>query len=302
MITKQKKSLFKRQKLLLALLQSFGGRLSNIDLQKYLFLYTETCENEKSYEFVPYKYGCFSFQSYADRRRFKEVGAILGDDDWHLVDGEDYISQVSKEEQKKLTLFSNKYKKLKGDKLVRHIYDNYPYYAINSEIASRIMDEDGLTAIKKARPSKRKPVFYTIGYEGQSFENYLNRLLLNNISVLCDVRKNPLSRKYGFSKSTLSETLNKLGIEYIHMPELGIISDKRQELKTQKDYDRLFDDYEATTLAQNNEALDALEVVMKKHKRVAITCFEATHCMCHRGRVAKALAERPSWEYDIVHI
>ncbi|WP_348602891.1 DUF488 family protein [Bartonella tribocorum] len=42
--------------------------------------------------------------------------------------------------------------------------------------------------------------FFTIGYEGKSLENYLNCLLENNIKILCDVRKNPISRKYGFSK------------------------------------------------------------------------------------------------------
>ena len=71
--------------------------------------------------------------------------------------------------------------------------------------------------------------------------------------MLCDVRKNPLSRKYGFSKSTLSETLNKLGIEYTHLGALGIASEKRQYLNAQSDYDRLFDEYENTILAQNKK-------------------------------------------------
>ncbi|WP_022708770.1 hypothetical protein [Bartonella bovis] len=68
MQTTKGKTLFKRQKLLLALLQEFGGCLSNIDFQKYLFLFTQW-EEKQSYEFVPYKYGCFSFQSYADKRK-----------------------------------------------------------------------------------------------------------------------------------------------------------------------------------------------------------------------------------------
>ncbi|MCZ2204432.1 DUF488 domain-containing protein [Bartonella sp. A05] len=302
-MTQQKKSLFGRQKLLLALLQAFGGRLLNTDLQKYLFLFTEMCEQDKSYEFVPYKYGCFSFQSYADRRRLEEVGAIVKTEDWQIAeDADDYISALSSSIQKKVIRFSEKFKNMKGNDLVRYIYKNYPYYAINSEIAPKIMSAEELIKIKQAKPDDKSYKFFTIGYEGQSFENYLNRLIKNNIKVLCDVRKNPLSRKYGFSKSTLSETLNKLGIEYIHFAELGIVSEKRQALHTQRDYDKLFDEYEHTTLAQNKKAVYKLLEIFSDKKRVAITCFEAKSCMCHRSRVARALSKHPSWKYDIVHI
>ncbi len=303
MSIKKKKSLFGRQKLLLALLEAFGGRLSSLDLQKYLFLYTEICQKDKSYEFVPYRFGCFSFQSYADRRRLTEVGAILPEDNWCLAEeNTNYIDQVSNDDKKKIILFKDKYKNICGENLIKEIYRNYPYYAINSEISQDLMSDKELSVIENSKPVDESHAFFTIGYEGQSFENYLNRLIKNNVKVLCDVRKNPLSRKYGFSKTTLSETLKKLGIEYIHIPELGIVSDKRQELKTQSDYNRLFDDYEKTTLRDNEDALDKLVAIFQKHKRIAITCFEADHCMCHRGRVAKAISNRPEWDYKINHI
>lgn len=299
----REKRLLSRQKLLLALLQVFGRRLPGIELQKYLFLFTEKYQTgNKSYEFVPYSYGCFSFQSYADRRRLTEVGVIAKGDDWQLTGKGNYLEQVSPENRDKLHSFHHTYKHLRGDELVRHIYRNYPYYAINSEIAADIMSQDELDTITAARPAKTRRAFFTIGYEGQSFENYLNRLLKNNIRLLCDVRKNPLSRKYGFAKSTLSETLKKLDIEYSHIPELGIVSSTRQKLKTQADYESLFKDYEASTLKQNVEALDKLEKLFMKHKRIAITCFEASHTMCHRSRVAKAMRARPGWKYPIVHI
>ena len=116
------------------------------------------------------------------------------------------------------------------------------------------------------------------------------------------MRRNPLSRKYGFSKKTLSETLKKIGIEYVHIPELGIASDKRRELNTQADYDRLFDSYEKQELKRNKTALKQLFDIFLDRKRVAITCFEAQVCMCHRGRVAKALSRLPEWQYNTSHI
>ena len=296
-------TLYARQKILLALLQTFGGELGSINLQKYLFLFTETCQSEKSYEFVPYRFGCFSFQSYADRRKLIEFGILADSEQWSLLPTDvDYLAMLNRTDQKKMALFFKRFKSLKGDNLVKEIYRRFPYFAIRSEIAIGLMDAEELQAIEKARPDQSEPAFFTIGYEGRSFENYLNRLIRNDVRVLCDVRKNPLSRKYGFSKKTLSETLNKLGIGYVHLPDLGIISDKRRELNSQSDYNRLFKEYEATTLKQNGAALDELADIFAQKGRVAITCFEAEHCMCHRGRVANAISSRPGWDCPIVHI
>ena len=293
--------MFYRQKILLALIEAFGGRLKSRDLQKYLFLFTEKCQQDKSYEFVPYKYGCFSFQSYADRRNLAKAGHLATDDDCVLNES-GYLDKLNKGDAQKILAFKDHYKDLAGNKLIEEVYRDFPYYAINSEIADRLMSPDELTAIQEKRPSQNAPCFFTIGYEGQSFENYLNRLITNNVALLCDVRRNPLSRKYGFSKSTLSDSLEKLGIGYQHIPQLGIVSEKRQELKTQADYDRLFDEYEKTTLKDNSEAIKKLHELVKKHKRVAITCFEAEPCQCHRGRVAKQLSKLSDWDYPIEHI
>ncbi|MDA0966074.1 MAG: DUF488 domain-containing protein [Proteobacteria bacterium] len=293
--------MFYRQKVLLALIEAFGGTLKSRDLQKYLFLFTQKCQQEKSYEFVPYKYGCFSFQSYADRRNLTESGHLAKGDDWTLNES-GYIKQLKKDDAQKIVLFKKYYEHLSGNSLIKEVYRDYPYYAINSEIANRLMSKEEIEKIEEKRPCQAEPCFFTIGYEGQSFENYLNRLISNNIKLLCDVRRNPLSRKYGFSKSTLSDSLKKLGIEYVHIPELGIVSEKRQQLKTQSDYDRLFYEYEKTTLKENQDALIKLCSLIDRHKRVAITCFEADPCQCHRGRVAKKLVKMEDWEYPVEHI
>ena len=115
---------------------------------------------------------------------------------------------------------------------------------------------------------------FTIGYEGHSLESYLTALIRNGITILCDVRRNPLSRKYGFSKSTLARCCQEIGIRYEHIPELGIASDQRQELNTQADYDALFAEYmrdwlpgQATSLSKIRDWFDAGE-------RIALTCYE----------------------------
>ena len=58
--------LFDRQKRVLALVDALGGEVGNLDFQKLLFLYCREVEETPSYEFVPYKFGGFSFTSYVD--------------------------------------------------------------------------------------------------------------------------------------------------------------------------------------------------------------------------------------------
>ena len=70
-------TLYARQKLLLALVQGAGGAVSATDFQKLLFLYTRKWEHEPSFQFVPYRFGGVSFQSYADRKTLIDKGLLF---------------------------------------------------------------------------------------------------------------------------------------------------------------------------------------------------------------------------------
>ena len=72
--------LFDRQRLLLTLLDALRDPVSNMDFQKLLFFYTQDCEKTPTYEFVPYKFGGFSFTSYADKRRLMEASKLREED------------------------------------------------------------------------------------------------------------------------------------------------------------------------------------------------------------------------------
>ena len=290
-----------RQKTLIGLLSAFGGHLPSTDFQKYLFLFTREFQQEPSFECVPYRFGSFSFQSYADKRRLVAIGALADAEDWQLQEG---FSTKGLFDEAAFSRCYAKYSHLHGTKLLQDVYRRYPYYAIKSERVAKVMNDQEMSAITAARPAAAAAGagFFTIGYEGSSLEGYLNRLIKNNVKTLVDVRRNPLSRKYGFSKKTLSDIVRKLGIGYLHIPELGIASERRQRLNTQADYDRLFNSYERHELKQNGKALQDLFNTFLKDKRIAITCFEANVCMCHRGRVAKAMSAFPDWKYEIHHI
>jgi len=117
------------------------------------------------------------------------------------------------------------------------------------------------------------------------------------------VRRNPLSRKYGFSKSTLRNAGEGVGIRYEHLPELGIASEERKGLVTQADYDELFAAYESESLPKQSASLaKILHWIEKEKQRVALTCFEKLPCECHRHCVAEALALLGGTALDPVHL
>jgi uncharacterized protein (DUF488 family) len=185
--------------------------------------------------------------------------------------------------------------------LIRHTYINFPYWAINST-ATNILSPAELERVTKSKPKSDKTTLFTIGYEGISLEEYLNRLIRNDVKILVDVRNNPLSMKYGFSKSQLKRFCENSGIQYVHFPEVGIQSEQRQELNTQADYDRLFADYRASNLIKTQTTQYTILNLLKKHQRIALTCFEANICQCHRKHLAEAIANLPEFDYELKHI
>ena len=122
------------------------------------------------------------------------------------------------------------------------------------------------------------------------------------MKLLIDVRKNPLSQKYGFSKKLLSGFCKKLNTDYLHIPEVGIDSSKRKELNTQKDYDTLFEDYCKTVLEETKENQNYILSLLKEKKRIALTCFEAESCQCHRTHLAEKLKKSSTFKYKLKHI
>jgi uncharacterized protein (DUF488 family) len=288
--------MFYRRKLLLTLLEKFGGDVPATDFQKLLFLFCRQ-QNHPAYEFVPYRFGCFSFQSYADKRTLTHLG-ILEDDEqhWRMRKCDNCLPKISVEDKLTIERTHQEFKDLNGDSLIRFVYLKYPYYAIKSEIAHKLLRENERGAIRKCNPQKKPATLFTIGYEGKSVDCYFNLLIKNAINYLFDVRRNPLSMKYGFSKTQLKSTADKLSITYVHIPELGIASDKRKNLNTQKDYNSLFSDYEFTTLNDNRAALQPMLDCLKNDTSIALTCFEADPNKCHRTRIANTLvrlAETP---------
>jgi len=229
---------------------------------------------------------------------------LLTESQKHFVklDKIDYLKLVKPEDFKRLQEVKTEYGKMNSNVLMKHTYINYPFYATKSEVAEDILTETELLKVKAAKPKNNETVLFTIGYEGISLEEYLVRLLKKDVKVLVDVRNNPLSMKYGFSKSQLKRYCESLGIKYEHIPEVGIQSEQRQELNSQADYDKLFAFYRKNNLTKTIDSQTRILNLLKEYKRIALTCFEANICQCHRKHLAEAIETLPGFEYKVEHI
>jgi uncharacterized protein (DUF488 family) len=305
MTTPRAGALLKRQVALLALVRVLGGRRSRLDFQKLLFLYCQEKDEEAPYDFVPHRFGAFSFSSYADRRRLIDRGLLAADDqDWVLTEAGRQAVPDDAPYLESMGDFARRWNGVSGDALVAETYRRFPYFATRSEIASRVLvhEQDELARIDEARPPIGPAGLVTIGYEGRSLEAYLNLLSMDGVTVLCDVRRNPLSRKYGFSKRALESGCTAVGIRYAHLPQLGIASDQRRNLRTRADYDALFLGYERDYLPHQGEALATIRDWIAAGERVALTCYELHPEQCHRHCVAEALQERCGAELRVRHL
>jgi uncharacterized protein (DUF488 family) len=294
--------MFYRRKIILALLQLFNGRLDKIRIQKFIFLVTQG-QRSPVFEFIPYKFGSFSYSLSADLSAMVRNGLLTEAEDAYVkIDGLNYISQIKGEDKKFITSVWTAYGSLSSDELMRYTYLKFPFFAINSIKAPELLTEREYKKVESERPRCNQAILFTIGYEGISFENYLTRLVRSDVRVLVDVRNNPISMKFGFSKGQLKRACENLGIKYVHIPEVGISSDRRQNLNSQADYDKLFEAYKMDHLPQTVKFQNCILELLTQNHRVALTCFEADICQCHRKPLAESILERSGFQYQLKHI
>lgn len=288
-----------RQRLILSMLAEAGGRASHLEVTKWAFLARSETEwggdpsssGAAFYQFVPYHYGPFSFALYQEAAALVRDGWITDEQNyWRLTEaGRSESRRAVADGAAAVRSIVRRFAGKPGSALIDHVYQQHPWFTINSRI--RKLAE---------RPSARCAV-YTAGYEGLQIDAFLNGLLRAGIERLIDVRNNPVSRRYGFHKSTLGRLCQNLDIEYRHLPELGIQSKARQDLDRPGARDRLFADYTATTLAIETGAVAAVAQIMRERPSVLV-CMEAEPCECHRSHLAVPVAAQAGLEIEHLSI
>lgn len=274
-----------RQKTLLELLRAADRSVLRTELTKWSFLLRHeygSSGGSAFYDFVPYQLGPFSFSLYQEIGKLEDQGYVIedGDTGWKLdrriafKPPTDPVTEDVRRIVKRVGAWNT-------DKLLDYVYDAFPAYTVNSERK------------KLATRATSDPAVFTAGYEGISVDFFLNKLVEKGVRRLIDIRHNPIARRYGFHRSTLQRLTGRLDIDYVHVPELGIQSQLRQNLDTMNDRTALFDRYEKTTLSSNDGALSRVATLMQE-KASVLVCMEAEAVCCHRSRVANNIAKRTS--------
>lgn len=284
-----------RQRLILSMLAEADGTATHLEMTKWAFLVRMEAANaggSSFYQFVPYQYGPFSFGLFQEAAAMTRDGLIeeLPGKKWRLTDRGRI--EALKAERASVAAGRSVVRRFAGkdpNELIDHVYENYKWFTVNSKLR------------RLARLPVVQPAVYTAGYEGLLIDGFLNGLLKAGISRLIDVRHNPVARRYGFHKSTLSRLCGFLGIEYIHEPELGIPTADRRELPGggMEARERLFAIYEQTTLRSQVAAIERVSEAVAERPSVLV-CLEAKPCECHRSHLAKTVALKTG--LPIVHL
>ncbi len=279
--------LFNRQKVLLNTIESLNeiNINSRRAIVKSLFLLREEhnfSEKMLFYHFFAYKQGPFSHLCFDDLRKLRDNNLIDKEETSLTREGEVALNKAGREHEPAIKSMLKSFPDEK--KITDYVYQKYPQYSIKSELIEQ-------------KPKKAYPGFFTIGYEGKDIDQFLNVLVSNQIELLIDIRKNPFSMNFIYIKDALMKKLKDVGIDYLHIPELGIDSEDRKNLNTKEDYERLFVKY--------RQVLPIREVYINRiieigtAKRVALLCFEADSNFCHRREVAKVIKSRKHEVIDL---
>ena len=281
-----------RERIVLSLLEMAGGSLPRTRFVNIMFLLrmeSEIGQIPSYYDFVPYKFGPFSFALYRDVERLEAQGLVSGRDDGFSLlplryhDTKLQVGKLSKSAFTDISKIWTRYCRMNTDDLVLSVYRRYPWYAINSEREER-------NRVEVPTRTVAKPAVYTTGYEGKSVDGFFDHLLSVGIRRIIDVRANPVSRKYGFAGSRMNEIAAKLDMQYRHYPCLGIPGESRRHLHNGASRSRLFDSYETQTLAQRSwEVREVGELMLQTPS--TLVCIERDVESCHRSRLAKAVGE-----------
>jgi uncharacterized protein (DUF488 family) len=256
-----------------------------MELTKWAFLLAKEMPSgggSSFYDFVPYHYGPFSFALYRELDGLIRDGYVSenkGSKTWDRVEdvasGTADLSESLKADAARVV---DRFAEKPADDLVDYVYDEFPWYTVNSRLRRLSSRPEGQIAV------------HTVGYEKWSVDRLMDELLRVGIKRLIDVRSNPVARRFGFHKSTLSRIAAKLAIEYVHMPELGIPSEQRRDLTSDQDYRELFSDYVREILPSERNAV-AKAADMIKETPSALMCMEANPAYCHRTYLASAVSK-----------
>ncbi|GCF11070.1 DUF488 domain-containing protein [Dictyobacter arantiisoli] len=286
--------MFYRRKILLALIEIFGGSLAQEDCKALLFLFC--LRREKNfYDFFPSNNSVYSVILQSDKRRLTTLGFLADLPDFQIHESQVYTNQLQKKDQSELLAFQSEIGDIRNKALLQLLYRNIPSFVSGNQRPSP-------ESIPSHNNEEVCSCLLTLGYEGLTIDGYLDILLSHQVKAIIDVRKNPISMKQGFSKKQFAAAAQMAGLTYIHIPDLGIPALLRKNLTNDDAYKNLFAYYAAEILPEHHDALEHVKALSRDFERVALTCFEANPMCCHRHKIVEQLQGDPNFKVPVQHL
>jgi len=132
------------------------------------------------------------------------------------------------------------------------------------------------------------PTIFTIGYEGVTQAAVIDALRDAGVELLADIRFLPLSRRPGFSKTSLKAAVEEAGMAYRHFKQLGTPAEGREAAR-RGDHAGLERVYSGQLELPEAMAQMAELREIAEGKRTALLCYEREAAECHRALLSDAL-------------
>lgn len=131
----------------------------------------------------------------------------------------------------------------------------------------------------------------TIGYQSDTQAGVIARLKAAGVELVIDVRAVASSRKAGFSKTLLGNSLKAEGVDYAHLRPLGTPKAGRDAARAGR-VDEMRDIFNAHLDEPDAQLALAQATELATTKRVALLCYEDDPNCCHRQIVADEIRRR----------
>ena len=155
----------------------------------------------------------------------------------------------------------------------------------------------------KAEKSRKiaKLTMFTIGHSTRGLDEFAAILKAHGIEQLVDVRTIPKSRRVPhFNRESLAAELEKQGIAYLHLKELGGLRKAKKDSINTGWRNASFRGYADYMASEEFRAGLARLIELASTKRSAIMCAEAVPWRCHRSLIGDALLVRSVHVEDIL--
>ncbi|MEX2158029.1 MAG: DUF488 domain-containing protein [Dehalococcoidia bacterium] len=141
--------------------------------------------------------------------------------------------------------------------------------------------------------------FFTFGYTGRPTEEVLDLLKAAGVATVVDIRFSPVSMyKPDFSKSNLCRIVEKHGLSYIHLPQLGVPKNIRTLAAERGTREVIWDWYDEHVVTRYIGHNLHFFLNFADHP-MALMCVEIDPGACHRHLLFQALEDHGLRGFDL---